>query len=145
MAVTSYGRNKNHDDEIKKNQEKANNSPSYRCAAINKRHAGHVLNYKPKTKLLINRTSTIFQQHQTSTVNKAQDHMLIKQKLGRHQLISETIYKIIDTKRPRAQTVLLESMTDKVKHGQRREKGKKYSSCKSVESNKIKNKWHISH
>ena len=36
MAVTSYGRNKNHDDEIKKNQEKANNSPSYRCAAINK-------------------------------------------------------------------------------------------------------------
>ena len=34
MAVTSYGRNKNHDDEIKKNQEKANNSPSYRCAAI---------------------------------------------------------------------------------------------------------------
>ena len=33
MAVTSYGRNKNHDDEIKKNQEKANNSPSYRCAA----------------------------------------------------------------------------------------------------------------
>ena len=37
MAVTSYGRNKNHDDEIKKNQEKANNSPSYRCAAINNR------------------------------------------------------------------------------------------------------------
>ena len=36
MAVTSYGRNKNHDDEIKKNQEKANNSLSYRCAAINK-------------------------------------------------------------------------------------------------------------
>ena len=36
VAVTSYGRNKNHDDEIKKNQEKANNSPSYRCAAINK-------------------------------------------------------------------------------------------------------------
>ena len=35
MAVTSYGRNKNHDDEIKKNQEKANNSLSYRCAAIN--------------------------------------------------------------------------------------------------------------
>ena len=35
VAVTSYGRNKNHDDEIKKNQEKANNSPSYRCAAIN--------------------------------------------------------------------------------------------------------------
>ena len=34
MAVTSYGRNKNHDDEIKKNQEKANNSLSYRCAAI---------------------------------------------------------------------------------------------------------------
>ena len=34
VAVTSYGRNKNHDDEIKKNQEKANNSPSYRCAAI---------------------------------------------------------------------------------------------------------------
>ena len=29
MAVTSYGRNKNH-DEIKK----ANNIPSYRCAAI---------------------------------------------------------------------------------------------------------------
>ena len=36
MAVTSYGRNKNHDDEIKKNQEKANNSLSYRCAAIKK-------------------------------------------------------------------------------------------------------------
>ena len=36
VAVTSYDRNKNHDDEIKKNQEKANNSPSYRCAAINK-------------------------------------------------------------------------------------------------------------
>ena len=35
MAVTSYGRNKNHDDEIKKKQEKANNSLSYRCAAIN--------------------------------------------------------------------------------------------------------------
>ena len=34
MAVTSYGRNKNHDDEIKKNQEKANNSLGYRCAAI---------------------------------------------------------------------------------------------------------------
>ena len=34
VAVTSYDRNKNHDDEIKKNQEKANNSPSYRCAAI---------------------------------------------------------------------------------------------------------------
>ena len=28
MAVTSYGGNKNHDDEIKKNQEKANNSLS---------------------------------------------------------------------------------------------------------------------
>ena len=38
MAVTSYGRNKNHDDEIKKNQEKANNSLSYRCAAIKKIH-----------------------------------------------------------------------------------------------------------
>ena len=37
VAVTSYGRNKNHDDEIKKNQEKANNSPSYRCAAIKKK------------------------------------------------------------------------------------------------------------
>ena len=36
MVVTSYGRNKNRDDEIKKNQEKANNSPSYRCVAINK-------------------------------------------------------------------------------------------------------------
>ena len=36
MAVTSYGRNKNHDDEMKKNQEKANNSLSYRCAAIKK-------------------------------------------------------------------------------------------------------------
>ena len=34
MAVTSYG-NKNHDDEIKKNQEKANKHPSYRRAAIN--------------------------------------------------------------------------------------------------------------
>ena len=32
----SYDRNKNHNDEIKKNQEKANNSPSYRCAAIKK-------------------------------------------------------------------------------------------------------------
>ena len=36
VAMTSYGRNKNHDDEIKRNQEKANNSPSYRCAAIKK-------------------------------------------------------------------------------------------------------------
>ena len=35
VAVTSYGRNKYHDHEI--NQEKANNSPSYRCAAINKK------------------------------------------------------------------------------------------------------------
>ena len=34
MVVTSYGRNKNRDDEMK-NQEKANNSPSYRCAPIN--------------------------------------------------------------------------------------------------------------
>ena len=34
VAVTSYGRNKNRDDEIK-NQEKANNSPSYRSTAIN--------------------------------------------------------------------------------------------------------------
>ena len=33
MAVTSYDRNKN-PDEIKRNQEKANNSTSYRCAAI---------------------------------------------------------------------------------------------------------------
>ena len=33
MLVTSYGRNKNRDDEIKK-QEKADNSPSHRCAAI---------------------------------------------------------------------------------------------------------------
>ena len=32
VAVTSYGLNKIHDDE--KKQEKANNSPSYRCAAI---------------------------------------------------------------------------------------------------------------
>ena len=39
VAVTSYGRNKNHDDEIKKNQEKANNSPSYRCAAINNKNS----------------------------------------------------------------------------------------------------------
>ena len=36
VVVTSYGRNKFRDDEIKKNQEKANNSPSYRCAAIEK-------------------------------------------------------------------------------------------------------------
>ena len=37
VVVTSYGRNKNHDDEInKKNQEKANNSLSYRFAAIKK-------------------------------------------------------------------------------------------------------------
>ena len=36
VAATLYGRNKNHDDEIKKNKKKANNSPSYRCAAINK-------------------------------------------------------------------------------------------------------------
>ena len=35
VVVTSYGRNKNRDDEIK-NQEKAINSPSYRCAAIKK-------------------------------------------------------------------------------------------------------------
>ena len=38
VAVTSYGRNKNHDDEIKKNQEKANNSPSYCCEAIKKQY-----------------------------------------------------------------------------------------------------------
>ena len=36
VVVTSYGRNKNREDEIKKNQEKANNSPSYRCAATKK-------------------------------------------------------------------------------------------------------------
>ena len=35
VVVTSYGRNKNLDDEIK-NQEKANNSLSYRFAAIKK-------------------------------------------------------------------------------------------------------------
>ena len=35
VVVTSFGRNKNHDDEIKKTQEKANNSLSYRFAAIN--------------------------------------------------------------------------------------------------------------
>ena len=34
VVVTSYGLNKNRDCE--KNQEKANNSPSYRCADINK-------------------------------------------------------------------------------------------------------------
>ena len=35
MVMTSHGRNKNLDDEIiKKNQEKANNSLSYRFAAI---------------------------------------------------------------------------------------------------------------
>ena len=38
VAVTSYGRNKNHDDEITKNQEKANNSPSYRCAVIKNKY-----------------------------------------------------------------------------------------------------------
>ena len=43
MAVTSYGRNKNHDDEIKKNQEKANNSLSYRCAAINQKKISEAL------------------------------------------------------------------------------------------------------
>ena len=38
VVVTSYGRNKNRDDEInKKKQEKANNSLSYRFAAIKKR------------------------------------------------------------------------------------------------------------
>ena len=31
------GRNKKRNDEIKKNQEKANKRPSYRCAAINNR------------------------------------------------------------------------------------------------------------
>ena len=36
VVVTSYGRNKNH-DEINKNQEKANNSLSYRFAAIKER------------------------------------------------------------------------------------------------------------
>ena len=35
VVVTSYGRNKNRDDELKK-QEKANNSLSYRCAANKK-------------------------------------------------------------------------------------------------------------
>ena len=34
VAVTSYGHNKNHDEDIKKNQEKANISPSYCCASI---------------------------------------------------------------------------------------------------------------
>ena len=34
MVVTSYGRIKNPDGKIKKNQENANNSPSYYCAAI---------------------------------------------------------------------------------------------------------------
>ena len=34
VVVTSYDRNKNRDDEIKK-QEKENNNPSYRCEAIN--------------------------------------------------------------------------------------------------------------
>ena len=33
VVVTSYGRNKNGENEIKK-QEKANNSPNYRYAAI---------------------------------------------------------------------------------------------------------------
>ena len=36
VVVKSYGRNKNRDDEIKKNQGKANNNPSYRCVAIKK-------------------------------------------------------------------------------------------------------------
>ena len=49
MAVTSYGHNKNHDDEIKKYQEKANNSPSYRCAAINDRKF-----FLKKMKLIVN-------------------------------------------------------------------------------------------
>ena len=44
VAVTSYGRNKNHYDEIKKNQEKANNSPSYRCAAIKNKKIEHQRN-----------------------------------------------------------------------------------------------------
>ena len=34
VVATSYGRNKNRDDKIKKNHEKSNNSPKYRCAAI---------------------------------------------------------------------------------------------------------------
>ena len=37
LAVTSYGRKKK-SRRRNKNQEKANNSPSYRCAAINKEH-----------------------------------------------------------------------------------------------------------
>ena len=36
MVVTSFGRDKNPDDEIK-NREKTEKSPSYRCAAIKKR------------------------------------------------------------------------------------------------------------
>ena len=36
VAVTSYGRTKKSWWRNKKNQEKANNSPSYRCAAIKK-------------------------------------------------------------------------------------------------------------
>ena len=46
--MTSYGRNKNHDDEMKKNQEKANNSPSYHCAAIkkNQEKANNSLSYR---------------------------------------------------------------------------------------------------
>ena len=37
VVVTSYGRNKNR-NEVKKNQEKAKNSPSYHCAANKKKH-----------------------------------------------------------------------------------------------------------
>ena len=47
MVVVSYGRNKNTDNEIKKNREKAKNIPSYRCAAIKKRKE---LKIKPITK-----------------------------------------------------------------------------------------------
>ena len=43
MVVMSYGRNNNREDEIKKNQEKAKNSPSYRRAAIKQKLLFHAM------------------------------------------------------------------------------------------------------
>ena len=48
MVMTSYGRHKNRNDEIIKNQERANNRPSYRRAAIRKTNQCHYAAYERK-------------------------------------------------------------------------------------------------
>ena len=65
MVVTSYGRNKNHDKEInKKNQEKANNSLSYRFAAIKK----DMENSNALEKLLVTRTARSEKRYTPETI-----------------------------------------------------------------------------